>query len=89
MEDMIRKGRHDFSCLRTGPWVENLPRKYSNRQKAEMVRLRVEDKRPLADVALLYGTSDKYVSKLCRIALGDGYLRFKGDRADTESKSRP
>jgi hypothetical protein len=77
LDDMISKVRHDFSHLRTGPWVERLPRKLSAAQKLEITRMRVEEKRPLTEIAAKYGTTDKYVSNICRLQLGSKYERFR------------
>lgn len=76
-DDMIRKARQDFSGLRTGPWIERLPRKLSAEQKAEIARLRVEKRLSLAEIASKYGTSDKYISNICRSQLGASYKRFR------------
>lgn len=66
VDDMIRKGRQDFSHLHTGPWIENLPRRLSPELQAEVVRLRVEERLKLTEVGAIFGVSDKYVSALCR-----------------------
>lgn len=76
MQDMIRKGRQDFSHLHTGPWIENLPRRFSLAQMAEMVRLRVEERLALQAIADRFGTSDKYVSAICS-RKAKNYERFR------------
>jgi hypothetical protein len=79
MADMVSKGRDDFSGLRTGPWFERLPRKYSKEQIAEMERLRFDERLSLVDIGERLGVRWAYVSYACAKSPRYKKLRINGE----------
>jgi hypothetical protein len=75
MQDMIAKGRHDFSGQRTGNWRESLF-SVPETVRLEIVRLRVKERLSLKEVGKRCGVDAKYVSLLCSRTVSD-YRRFR------------